>query len=135
MITEKISRHPRRLVADERGAFIKCIDGLETHLPAFTGEVYVVRAQPGRRRGDHYHPQAREWFTVVAGAGVLVLRDISTNERLELALTAEQPETVMVPPGIAHVFVNSAQAKTELIVVAYTDRLYDPADTVACKVD
>ena len=135
MITEKISRYPRRLVADERGAFIKCIDGHESHLPPFTGEVYVVRAQPGRRRGDHYHPLAREWFTVVAGCGVLVLRDISTNERLELALTAEQPETVMVPPGIAHVFVNSAKATDELIVVAYTDRLYNPTDTVACTVD
>ncbi len=135
MITDKISRQPRRLVADERGAFIKCIDGRETHLPPFTGEVYVVRAQPGRRRGDHYHPLAREWFTVVAGCGVLVLRDISTNERLELALTAEQPETVMVPPGIAHTFMNSAKATAELIVVAYTDRLYDRADTVECKID
>jgi len=130
MIAQSIRRLPRRLVADARGTFIKCIDGHETDLPGFTGEVYMVRAFPNQRRGDHYHPQAREWFTVVAGEGVLALQDIASGERLDLRLSASRPETVFIPPGLAHVFVNNPAAKEDLIVIAYTDRLYDPADTV-----
>lgn len=130
MIQNHIRIFPRRLVEDDRGTFIKCIDGKEENLPAFTGEVYVVRGFPGQRRGDHYHLQAREWFTVIVGEGVLALEDVRTAERMDLRLSASRPETVYVPPGIAHVFINEAPAIEDLIVVAYTDRLYDPADTV-----
>ena len=130
MIAQSIRRLTRRLVADARGTFIKCIDGQEPDLPAFTGEVYMVRAFAGQRRGDHYHPQAREWFTVIAGEGVLALQDLASGERLDLRLSSAHPETVFIPPGLAHVFVNDPAASEDLIVVAYTDRLYDPADTV-----
>lgn len=130
MISKSIRILPRRLVSDERGAFIKCIDGKEGDLPAFTGEVYMVRGFPGQRRGDHYHLRAREWFTVIAGEGVLALQDVATGERLDLPLSAARPQTVVVPPGLAHVFVNPASATEDLLVIAYTDRLYDPADTV-----
>lgn len=130
MIAQSIRILPRRLVADDRGAFIKCIDGKEADLPSFTGEVYMVRGFPGQRRGDHYHLRAREWFTVIAGEGVLALQDVATGERLDLSLSAARPQTVVVPAGIAHVFVNAATAKEHLVVVAYTDLLYDPADTV-----
>jgi oxalate decarboxylase/phosphoglucose isomerase-like protein (cupin superfamily) len=130
MIPTRITRLPRRLVADARGTFIKCIDGHEPELPGFTGEVYMVRAFGGQRRGDHYHPLAREWFTVIAGEGVLALQDIASGERLDLQLSAARPETVFIPPGLAHVFVNDPAAREDLIVVAYTDRLYDPADTI-----
>lgn len=130
MIQQSIRILPRRLVADARGTFIKCVDGKEADLPAFTGEVYMVRAFAGQRRGDHYHPQAREWFTVIAGEGVLALEDVATGERMDLRLSASRPETVYIPSGIAHVFVNGPSATEDLIVVAYTDRLYDPADTV-----
>lgn len=130
MIAQSIRILPRRLVADARGTFIKCVDGKEDDLPAFTGEVYVVRAFAGQRRGDHYHLRSREWFTVIAGDGLLALEDVATGERLSLHLSAARPETVFIPPGLAHVFINEATAREDLIVVAYADRLYDPADTV-----
>lgn len=134
MIAQYIRILPRQLVADQRGTFIKCIDGKEADLPPFTGEVYIVRGFPGQRRGDHYHLYAREWFTVIAGEGLLALQDIASGERLDLQLSAAQPQTVFVPPGLAHVFVNAVAAKEDLVVVAYTDLLYDPADTVPHKV-
>lgn len=134
MIEKSIRIIPRRLVADSRGTFIKCVDGKEAELPAFTGEVYMVRAFAGQRRGDHYHVQAREWFTLIAGEGVLALEDVATGERLDLRLAATRPETIFIPPGIAHVFVNGVDAAEDLIVVAYTDRLYEPADTIPREV-
>lgn len=130
MIQQSIRILARRLVADPRGTFIKCIDGKEADLPSFTGEVYMVRAFAGQRRGDHYHLRAREWFTVIAGEGVLALQDTVSGERLDLRLSASRPESVFIPPGLAHVFVNDPAASEDLIIVAYTDRLYDPADTV-----
>ncbi len=129
-IEQRLVRIPRRLVADERGAFIKCIDGKESDLPRFTGEVYICRAHPGQVRGNHYHHRATEWFTVVAGMAVLALQDPSTGERLDVPMDASRPETVRVPPGLAHVFLNPADSNRELVLVAYTDVLYDPADTI-----
>ena len=129
-IASQLIRTPRRLIADERGAFIKCIDGREAHLPPYTGEVYTCRAGPGRLRGNHYHLAAAEWFTVVAGRAVLVLQDVDTGERLEVSMDSERPETIRVPAGLAHVFLNPADSGRELVLVAYSDRLYDPADTV-----
>lgn len=130
MIADSITIMPRRLIADERGVFIKCVTGTERDLPARTGEVYAVIARAGQRRGDHYHVAAREWFTVVSGRGRLSLMDVRTGERLDVPVSAARPETVCVPPGLAHVFVNDAEDGQDLVVVAYTDRLYDPADTV-----
>ena len=40
---------PRRLIADERGWFLKTLDGGEDGLPGAVGEVYLTMAVPGRR--------------------------------------------------------------------------------------
>ncbi|MEY2822248.1 MAG: hypothetical protein RL105_1820 [Verrucomicrobiota bacterium] len=130
MIADSITIIPRRLIVDDRGVFIKCVTGAEKDLPPRTGEVYVVIARAGQRRGDHYHLAAREWFTVVAGRGRLSLMDVRSGERLDLHMSASQPASVCVPPGLAHVFINDAEDGLDLVIVAYTDRPYEPADTV-----
>jgi hypothetical protein len=40
------------------------------------------------------------------------------------------PVTIHVPAGIAHVFVNPADAPGDLIIAAYAANRYDPGDTV-----
>jgi UDP-2-acetamido-2,6-beta-L-arabino-hexul-4-ose reductase len=121
---------PRQLRADSRGWFLKVIDGKEEGLPLSTGEVYLTLAEPGHWRGKHFHPLAQEWFAVVQGSADVVLQDVATGEVRRLVLSAKSPETLYVPPGVAHVFHNRADATEPMLLVAYTDRLYDPADTI-----
>ena len=118
----------RRLLNDSRGWFLKAIDGLEPDNP-FPCEVYVTAAAPGESRGGHYHPKAKEWFTMLKGEALLFLIDIETGGRSEIRLSADDPKTVFVPAGYAHLFTNTGSE--ENLLLAYTDLRYDPADTVS----
>lgn len=121
---------PRKRLDDPRGWFLKVLKGDEEGLPDHTGEIYLATADPGEVRGSHYHTCASEWFTVVLGNALLHLLDPVSGERQELALSAASPVTVYVPAGIGHAFVNPASETQQMMVIAYADRPYDPADTI-----
>ena len=121
---------PRRLIADERGWFLKVLDGGEEGLPGAVGEVYLTMAVPGQARGNHYHPDCAEWFTIVEGRALLMVADPQTGERAEWTLDAGHPQTVYMPAGLAHVFVNPPEAEDNFLLIAYAANRYDPADTV-----
>lgn len=129
-LRERIKLIARRRLEDDRGWFVKVIDGHEPHLPAATGEVYVALGKPGQVRGGHYHREANEWFTIVVGCAEAVLADAQAGEELSLRLSAGEPQTLFVPAGVAHAFRNAAGSSEDFVLVAYTDRLYEPDDTV-----
>lgn len=128
-LSDKIAIIKRQIIRDERGWFFKELTGKEEGLPHYTGEIYTVCALPGCQRGGHYHKVAKEWFTVITGQALLKLKDIETEEVKMIQLTTETPVTVVVPPLIAHQFENHSE--NEFILLAYTDQLYDPADTIS----
>ncbi|WP_072542383.1 polysaccharide biosynthesis C-terminal domain-containing protein [Bacteroides mediterraneensis] len=130
-LKDQIKIIPRRLIKDERGWFFKAITGTEENIPNHTGEVYLTMGLPGEIKGGHYHPKAVEWFTVIEGNATLRLEDIKTHERLEIPMSLEEAKSVFVPNNIAHDFINTGPDK--FIVLAYTDMLYDPSDTIAYK--
>ena len=130
-LNEKIKVIDRRLIRDDRGWFLKAITGMEENIPSHTGEVYLTMGKPGEIKGGHYHPEAMEWFTVIEGNAVLRLEDIVTRERMEIPLNLESAKTIYVPNNVAHDFKNVGD--TNFIVLAYTDKLYDPKDTIAYK--
>ncbi len=131
MLKDRIQIIDRRLIQDERGWFLKAITGMEEELPQHTGEVYLTMGKPGQMKGGHYHPLAVEWFIIIAGAATLKLEDIETHEKMEIKLRFEDAKTVFVPSNVAHAFYN--ESDKDFILLAYTDRLYDPADTIAYK--
>lgn len=44
----KVRIIPRRLIADDRGWFLKAITGTEEDIPSHTGEVYLTMGKPGQ---------------------------------------------------------------------------------------
>lgn len=130
-LQDKIKIINRRLIKDERGWFLKAITGTEEGLPAHTGEVYLTMGKSGQAKGGHYHPKAVEWFTVIEGNAILRLEDIETYERIEIPMSLEEAKSVCVPNNVAHDFINVGSGN--FIVLAYTDRLYDPNDTIVYK--
>ena len=129
-LIEQVHFMPRRLIADSRGWFLKVIDGSEPGIPPHTGEVYLTMAVPGQARGNHYHPLTAEWFTIVTGTARLMVADPETGERAEFELTESDPQTVYMPAGLAHVFVNDAKAEKDFLLVAYAANPFDPDDTI-----
>lgn len=130
---DKVKIIRRRLIKDNRGWFLKTLTGLEDSIPSHTGEVYVTMAKPGQAKGGHYHPLAVEWFTIIAGEGILKLEDVVTHERMEISMSLEKAITVFIPNGVAHIVENNSD--TDFILQAYTDKLYDPADTIPFNID
>lgn len=128
-LKDKIQLIDRNILFDDRGWFLKLLTGKEEHLPLHTGEIYMTMAKPGAWRANHYHPRTAEWFTVISGEAKVILEDINTKERLLLDLNGEQPKTLFVPAGIAHVFINSSDR--DFFLVVYSENLYDPADTIS----
>jgi len=126
---DKVQIIPRRLIADDRGWFLKAITGMEDGIPSHTGEVYLTMGKPGQGKGGHYHPEAVEWFTVIEGSAVLKLEDMVTHERRDIEMSLEKAITVFIPNNVAHIVVNNSDK--DFILLAYTDKLYDPADTIA----
>lgn len=127
-LAERAKIIPRRLIADNRGWFLKAITGTEDNIPSHTGEVYLTMGKPGQAKGGHYHPEAVEWFTIIEGKAVLKLEDIETHERLDIEMSLEKAITVFIPNNVAHIVVNAGDS--DFILLAYTDKLYDPKDTI-----
>lgn len=126
---DKVQIINRRLITDERGWFLKAITGIEEGIPDHTGEVYLTMGKPGQAKGGHYHPEAVEWFTVIQGSAILKLEDMETHERRDIEMSLEKAITVFIPNHVAHVVVNNSDS--DFILLAYTDKLYDPKDTIA----
>jgi dTDP-4-dehydrorhamnose 3,5-epimerase-like enzyme len=126
---EKVQIIPRRLISDERGWFLKAITGTEKNIPSHTGEVYLTMGKPGQSKGGHYHPEAVEWFTIIEGSAILKLEDMDTHERRDIEMSLETAITVFIPNNVAHIVVNNSDKN--FILLAYTDKLYDPTDTIA----
>jgi len=120
----------RQLRGDQRGWLLKLLDGYEEGLGERQGEVYAVMALPGEVRGNHYHPLASEWFTVVRGRAIAAVGEIDTPARQTYELSIDAPTTLYVPAGLAHAFVNPRDAREPFILVVYANLRYDPGDTV-----
>ena len=132
-LKNKIRIIPRKLIVDERGWFLKVITGTEEDIPQHTGEVYLTMGKVGQAKGGHYHPKALEWFTVIQGEAKLILEDTETKERMEILMNLKKSISVFVPCKVAHVFVNTGNS--DFILLAYTDKLYDPKDTIPYQIN
>lgn len=130
---DKVQIIQRRLISDDRGWFLKAITGKEDFIPSHTGEVYLTMGKPGNSKGGHYHPEAVEWFTIIEGSALLKLEDIETHERLNIEMSLEKSITVFIPNNVAHIVVNNSDK--DFILLAYTDKLYDPKDTITYKIE
>jgi len=128
-LSERCTIIPRRLIADERGWFLKAITGTEEGIPSHTGEVYLTMGKPGQKKGGHYHLEAVEWFCIIEGSATPKLEDIKTHERLDIELSLEKAITVFIPNNVAHLVCSNSNKN--FILLAYTDKLYDPKDTIA----
>lgn len=130
---DKIQIIKRRLISDDRGWFLKAITGTEEGIPHHTGEVYLTMGKPGQAKGGHYHPEAVEWFTLIKGEAVLKLEDMETHTRKDIEMSLDKAITVFIPNNVAHIVVN--KGNEDFILLAYTDKLYDPKDTIPYTIE
>lgn len=132
-LKDRCKIYNRNLITDDRGWFLKVITGTEEFLPNHTGEIYLTMGKPGQEKGGHFHPKAVEWFTIIQGKALLKLKDIKTGEYMEIEMSLDKASTIFIPNNVAHTVANLSDQ--DFILLAYTDRLFDPSDTIKYKVN
>ena len=117
--------------SDERGWLHVALRRSMLPDDAQLGELYVVHSEaPMIRRGDHFHPRANEWFTVVSGQARFEFLDPSSGDRRQICCDETSPQTIFVPAGLGHAILNLGPGP--LTVVAWSDAPHDPKDVVPC---
>lgn len=90
-------------------------------------EIYVIYTKKGSKRGNHYHRQNIEFFTVIKGTAVIALKDVCGGETEILKVSAGDNIVIKVPENVAHGFRNDGDE--ELVILAAASKLYYPEDT------
>lgn len=121
--------YDRRRIVDERGCFLKTMTGKEVGLGRSFGEIYITEANPGCAKGGHYHIVANEWFSLISGEAELLLVDVITGEERTIHMSIDKPITVFIPRNVAHLVRNVSNI-VGFTLMAYSDRSYDPKDTI-----
>lgn len=65
-------------------------------------EFVMLYFQPGKTRGNHYHPEFVEYFLIVDGQGVMVTRDDEDSE--EEVIHMSKGMCTRTPIGVSHAF-------------------------------
>ncbi|MFQ5716145.1 MAG: WxcM-like domain-containing protein [Nitrospinales bacterium] len=111
---------------DARGWLIEVLRGERLGPNKSFGQIFVAVAPPGKVRGNHYHHRKIEWFCVLSGTGLLLLKDLETGEEKEITMGENEPKTVKITPGVIHAIKNVGTHDMALLV--YVDEQFDPAD-------
>jgi len=118
--------------SDSRGNFVKILkcEDIRT-IPQFNlEEVFFTTSHKGAVRGMHLQVGlASNWrfIQVLRGNAFDVLLDLRQDEETFLQhqvnfLSAESPQSLIIPPGIAHGF----QALTDVEIIYITSHRHDP---------
>lgn len=114
---------------DARGSFLEFYR--ESWVPAEHSALQgnISRSTAGSLRAMHFHRRQWDYWFVVNGEMFVALADLregSPTER-EIStrrLTAEAPQGLFIPPGVAHGFL----AETDLTLGYLVDRYFDGTD-------
>ncbi len=83
-------------------------------------EFNMLYFQPGKTRGNHFHPEFVEYFLVVEGSGVMVSKD-SDSPGGEIITHMSKGMCVRNPIGVSHAFY----AITPVTAVAMLSKKWD----------
>jgi dTDP-4-dehydrorhamnose 3,5-epimerase len=93
-------------VPDERGMVMEILRSDDEFFARF-GQVYLSTVYPGVVKGWHYHKVQTDHIAVIRGMVKFVLFDdrpgsATRGELVELFIGEQNPQLVVVPPGVLH---------------------------------
>jgi len=113
--------------SDERGwvAEVLRFESISNKKKEF-GQIYMTTANPGFVKGNHYHIRKTEWFCVIRGKALLLLKDRKTGEEKEISMSGSELRIVEIPINVIHAIKNVG--KDEMHLLAYIDESYNSSD-------
>ena len=108
-----------KMNCDERGSFTELLK-MRSH-----GQFSVNISKPGITKGQHWHNSKWEFFSVVAGHGLIQERKIGTDEVIEFEVSGEKIQAVHMLPGYTHNIINLSDTDN-LVTVMWANEIFDP---------
>ena len=113
---------------DQRGAFFEVVRAWGQ------GQTSISTTVPGVIRGEHYHLDKVERFTVISGQANIRVRRLFTDDVIEFTVSGDEPCFIDMPPLCTHDITNTGES--ELVTLFWSHDHFDPAngDTYPLKV-
>jgi mannose-6-phosphate isomerase-like protein (cupin superfamily) len=94
-------------------------------------EFNMLYFQPGKTRGNHYHPEFVEYFLVVEGSGVMVTKDEIEGESQEHVIHMSKGMCTRAPKNVPHAFY----AITPVTAIALITKPWDECKPPIVRMD
>jgi len=105
-----------KMNVDDRGSFTELVKTLEH------GQVSVNISKPGITKGQHWHLSKWELFIVVAGHGLIQMRNLLNNEIEEYEVDGSHIQAVYMKPGWTHNIINLS-CTDDLITIMFANEM------------
>lgn len=109
---------------DHRGQLKKIAQKSKLDKGTEIEEIYVLYSNKDTVRGNHFHIETIEFFTILSGEATMALYDIDKKHLEVITIKASDNITIKVNPNTAHAIKN--QSDEPLIVLAVSLKEYDP---------
>ena len=93
-------------------------------------EFNMLYFQPGKTRGNHYHPEFVEYFLVVEGSGMMISKDHEATGG-EKIIHMSKGTCVRTPVGVSHAFY----AITPVTAIAMLSKKWDDCNPPIARED
>ena len=110
-----------KMNVDSRGSFTELVHTFNC------GQVSINISKPGITKGEHWHHTKWEQFIVVAGHGLIQLRNENdpNAEILNYKVSGDKIQSVIMLPGYTHNIVNLSDTE-DLVTVMYCNEIFNP---------
>ena len=110
-----------KMNVDSRGSFTELVHTFNC------GQVSINISKPGITKGEHWHHTKWEQFIVVAGHGLIQLRNENdpNAEILNYKVSGDKIQSVIMLPGYTHNIINLSDTE-DLVTVMYCNEIFNP---------
>ena len=110
-----------KMNVDQRGSFTELVHTFNC------GQVSINISKPGITKGEHWHHTKWEQFIVVAGHGLIQLRNENdpNAEILNYKVSGDKIQSVIMLPGYTHNIINLSDTE-DLVTVMYCNEIFNP---------
>ena len=110
-----------KMNVDSRGSFTELVHTFNC------GQVSINISKPGITKGEHWHHTKWEQFIVVAGHGLIQLRNENdpNAEILNYKVSGDKIQSVIMLPGYTHNIINLSDTE-DLVTVMYCNKIFNP---------
>ncbi len=103
---------------DDRGSLVEIVKELTG------GQVFFSTTHPGVTRGNHWHKNKIERFSVISGEAEIKFRKLGSTEITTIPCSGQIPSYVDIPVCYTHNITNTGSS--ELLTLFWTNELYNP---------